>query len=80
MFDPSLTDVRMFFFNVWDKSANGVMFEGLEKIAYSIILEHNEYHNILKNKEHEVSDLNIDMLVEIIQTYWHILILVHKKL
>lgn len=35
---------------------------------------------MLGNKEHEVNDLNIDILVEIIQTYWHILILVHKKL
>ena len=51
MFNPSLTDVRMFFFNVWDKSVNGVMLEGLEKIAYSVILEHNEYHKILKNKD-----------------------------
>ncbi len=51
MFNPNLTDVRMFFFNVWDKSVNGVALEGLEKIAYSIILEHSEYHKILKNKD-----------------------------
>ena len=37
-------------------------------------------NNVLRNKEHEVSDLNIDILVEIIQTYWHILIFVHKNL
>lgn len=50
MYNPTLTDVRNFFFEVYDKHKNNIILTDLEKIALSIILKHPEYENILSNK------------------------------
>jgi len=50
MFNPSLVEVRNFFFNIWDKAKHTQELTDLEKIAYSIILEHPEYHYILEDR------------------------------
>ncbi|MCC2625641.1 MAG: hypothetical protein K0R14_1514 [Burkholderiales bacterium] len=51
MFNPSQSDVRNFFFDVFSKAQQKSALSDLEKIAYSVILEHPEYHEILSNKE-----------------------------
>lgn len=51
MFNPSVSDVRNFFFDTFDKGKNNQNLTDLEKIAYSIILEHPEYHVVLSNRE-----------------------------
>ncbi|HMT02576.1 MAG TPA: DUF1841 family protein [Burkholderiales bacterium] len=51
MFNPSLNDVRNFFFDIYAKSLLKQPLAELEKIAYKIILEHPEYHYILENRE-----------------------------
>lgn len=50
MFNPSQLDVRNFFFDTFEKSKKNYALTDLEKIAYSIILQHPEYHHILENK------------------------------
>ncbi len=50
MFNPSLNDVRNFFFDIYAKSLLKQPLSELEKIAYKIILEHPEYHYILENR------------------------------
>lgn len=51
MFNPSVTDVRNFFFDTFDKGNKNIALTPLEKIAFSIILEHPEYKNVLSNRE-----------------------------
>jgi len=51
MFNPTQADVRNFFFDVFSKAQKNLPLSDLEKIAYSVILEHPEYHEVLKNKE-----------------------------
>ncbi len=51
MFSPSQADVRNFFFEVYSKAQQKSALSDLEKIAYSVILEHPEYHDILADKE-----------------------------
>lgn len=51
MFNPTQADVRNFFFDIFAKAQQNVALSGLEKIAYSIILEHPEYHEILNNRD-----------------------------
>lgn len=51
MFNPNLHDVRGFFFETYDKGQANQVLTALEKIAFSIILEHPEYHYVLKNPE-----------------------------
>lgn len=50
MFNLNHTDVRNFFFSVYEKSESKEELTDLEKIAYSVILEHPEYYDVLKNK------------------------------
>lgn len=50
MFNPSQADVRNFFFDIIDKVNAKHQLSDLEKIAFSIILEHPEYKNILENR------------------------------
>ena len=50
MFNPSQADVRNFFFNVFEKAEVKHELTDLEKIAYSVILSHREYHSILQNR------------------------------
>jgi len=51
MFNPSQAEARSFFFDVFSKAQQNVVLSDLEKTAYSVILEHPEYHKVLKNKE-----------------------------
>ena len=51
MFNPNQVDVRNFFFGIIDKNLSNIPLSDLEKIAYSVILEHPEYHPILHNKQ-----------------------------
>ena len=51
MFSPSQAEVRQFFFNVYTKAQNKQPLDSLEKIAYSIIMEHPEYHTYLQQQE-----------------------------
>lgn len=51
MFNPSVSDVRNFFFDAFEKGKNHQSLTDLEKFAYSIILEHPEYHKILCNRD-----------------------------
>ncbi len=50
MFNPSIEDVRIFFYNTYTKGKNKEPLTDMEKIAFRVILEHPEYHNILANK------------------------------
>lgn len=51
MFNPSLQDVRNFFFDAYAKGTAGQQLTDLEKIAFSIIIEHPEYRQVLENRE-----------------------------
>lgn len=51
MFNLNQTDVRTFFFDVFEKSNSGVTLSDLEKIALSVIMEHPEYHQVLHNRQ-----------------------------
>lgn len=51
MYNLSQHDVRKFFFEVYAKSIKKEPLTELEKIAYSLILEHPEYTNILQNED-----------------------------
>ncbi len=51
MFNPSQADVRNFFFDVFEKINLKKELTDLEKIAFSIIIEHKEYHSILQNRD-----------------------------
>lgn len=49
MFNPTQIEVRQFFFNAYQKGQNKDNLTDLEKITYSLILEHPEYHFVLQN-------------------------------
>jgi hypothetical protein len=51
MFNPSVNDVRNFFFDTYAKGVANEVLTNLEKIAYSVILEHPEYRKVLSNRE-----------------------------
>lgn len=51
MFNPSQAEVRQFFFDVYAKAQNKEPLGALEKIAYSIIMQHPEYHIYLQQPE-----------------------------
>jgi hypothetical protein len=51
MFNPSVNDVRNFFFETYSKGMQHAELTPLEKIAFSVILEHSEYQPILSNPE-----------------------------
>lgn len=51
MFAPSRQDARRFFFDTWQKQQNGHPLTDLEKILFSVILLHPEYHTILARPE-----------------------------
>lgn len=50
MFNPTQTQVRTFFFEVFEKGQQSHPLTALEQIAYDIIRAHREYHSILANK------------------------------
>ena len=51
MFSPSLSDVRNFFFDCYIKGQNNQVLTDLEKIAFSLMLEHPEYQPVFSNRE-----------------------------
>ncbi|RTK95324.1 MAG: DUF1841 family protein [Neisseriaceae bacterium] len=51
MFNPSVNDVRTFFFDTYTKGEQNQILSALEKIAYSVILEHPEYRSVLSNPD-----------------------------
>lgn len=51
MFNPSVNDVRNFFFDTYEKGERNLILTDLEKIAYSTILEHPEYRHVLSNRD-----------------------------
>ncbi len=51
MFNPSVSDVRNFFFDTFNKGMAQIQLTDLEKIAFSVIIEHPEYHQVLRDKE-----------------------------
>lgn len=51
MFNPSRDEVREFFFRVWRKSRAGEALAPLESMALAVILEHPEYHEVLRDPE-----------------------------
>lgn len=51
MFNPSVSDVRNFFFESYAKGINNNELTNLEKVAFSIINQHPEYHPILANRD-----------------------------
>lgn len=50
MFNPSVEDVRNFFYDTYQKGSNREPLTDMEKIAFSVMLEHPEYQQILENK------------------------------
>lgn len=51
MFNPSVNDVRNFFFDTFAKANQRQTLSDLEKMAYSVIMEHPEYHVVLRDRE-----------------------------
>ncbi len=51
MFNPSRTDTRQFYFEIWRKYLLEMPMAGAELTALAIIKEHPEYHEILAHPE-----------------------------
>ena len=51
MFNPSRDQARAFLFDVWDKHGQGAPLTPLEQVALAVILEHPEYHAVLRDRE-----------------------------
>ncbi|MEN9946297.1 MAG: hypothetical protein RLZZ293_683 [Pseudomonadota bacterium] len=51
MFNPSVSDVRNFFCDCYTKGQSNQPLTPLEQIAYAIIWQHPEYHQILSNRD-----------------------------
>ena len=51
MFNPSRDQVREFFFQTWTKAEAGQALSDLERLAYTHIAEHPEYHAVLRQPE-----------------------------
>jgi hypothetical protein len=51
MFNPSRDQARAFLFDVWDKHGAGAALTPLEQMALAVILEHPEYHAVLRDRE-----------------------------
>ena len=51
MFNPSVNDVRNFFFDTFAKANQQQALSDLEKMAYSVIMEHPEYQTVLRDRE-----------------------------
>ncbi len=47
MFDPSISDVRNFFFDIYQKASVNHELNDVERTVFCVILEHPEYHHIL---------------------------------
>ena len=51
MFNPTRDEVREFFFGVWAKGQAGADLSALEAMAFAVVLEHPEYHEVLGDPE-----------------------------
>lgn len=51
MFAPSRQDARRFFFDTWQKQQAGQPLTDLEKLLFSVISLHPEYHDILNRPQ-----------------------------
>lgn len=51
MFTPSKDDVRRFFCEAWAKQASGALLTDLEAIAVDWMVQHPEYHEVLRDLE-----------------------------
>jgi hypothetical protein len=51
MYNLNQKEVRNFFFDLYNKANKKDPLSDLEKITYSVILEHPEYNKVLANKE-----------------------------
>jgi hypothetical protein len=51
MFNPTRDQSRIFLFDLWDKHQAGAALSPLESLALSIVLEHPEYHGMLRERE-----------------------------
>jgi hypothetical protein len=49
MFNPTQSEVRQFFFDVYNKVQQNVQLSDIEKIAFQVIATHPEYNHILEN-------------------------------
>lgn len=56
MFNPSRTEVRLFFFDAWSKYRRGEPLAGLEQTALEVILLHPEYHAMLDDPKRSAVD------------------------
>ena len=65
MFNPSVNDVRNFFFDTFAKANQQQALSDLEKMAYSVIMEHPEYQVVLRDRE---KYLNYNWLPDAIAT------------
>jgi hypothetical protein len=51
MFNPSRDQAREFLFDLWAKHAAGEPLTPLESMALAVIIEHPEYHAVLRDRE-----------------------------
>ena len=51
MFNPTRDESRLFLFDLWDKHRAGAAMSPLETMAFSVVLEHPEYHAVLEDRE-----------------------------
>ena len=51
MFNPTRDQARTFLFDVWEQHAAGAPLTALEQMALAIVLEHPEYHAVLRDRE-----------------------------
>ena len=48
MFDPSREEVRLFFFDVWQRYRDATPLSGIQAAALEVVLKHPEYHALLE--------------------------------
>ena len=51
VFNPSRSEARQFFFEVWRKQRDKALMTPLESVAWEVISHHPEYHNLLAHPE-----------------------------
>ena len=51
MFNPTRDESRQFLFDLWDKHLAGTPLTPLESMALAVVLEHSEYHAVLRDRE-----------------------------
>ena len=51
MFSPTRDESRQFLFDLWDKHLAGTPLTPFESMALAVVLEHPEYHAVLRDRE-----------------------------